>query len=227
MSIENGQFTKSGNLWVPNGSPVLEWDKQPRPVVPIGEKTSTKVSPWLTTSRQKVRFPNGHEGEFTYVDDDYAAATTVPLDRRRGKAGIVLARQYRFPSDSQSWEVPAGRPDEGETDLEAAVREVEEEIGYSPRLIEQLPSQIEHVGRGNSRSNTFVGADLKEVGQRLDATEAIKDVEWFTYESVRKMIVDGGINTAHTIGAIGAAMAFIEESPDHEIARYWNGRSQR
>ena len=46
---------------------------------------------------------------------------------------VLLARQYRHAAGTSLWELPAGRIDKGETELEGAQRELLEETGYSAR----------------------------------------------------------------------------------------------
>ena len=51
---------------------------------------------------------------------------------------VVLVRQYRHSIRRETWELPAGSLDPGETAESAAARECEEEIGLVPGRIERL-----------------------------------------------------------------------------------------
>jgi 8-oxo-dGTP diphosphatase len=58
---------------------------------------------------------------------------------RRGADGsleVLLVHRSQY----DDWTVPKGKVEEGETDEECAVREVEEEAGLRGRLLEELPS---------------------------------------------------------------------------------------
>lgn len=61
--------------------------------------------------------------------DSVAVLLSTPKDR------FVLLKQYRYATSKKSgngwiWEIPAGKIDFGETQEQAAVREVKEETGY-------------------------------------------------------------------------------------------------
>jgi ADP-ribose pyrophosphatase len=189
------------------------------PVEVIGDTELTVVNAHLTIARESVLFPNDQTGEFTYVKDPYVATSVVPYDKRHGQKGLVLVEQYRHPSRSWGWEVPAGRPDPGETSRQAAERELVEEAGLEAALWHQLPSQNTFIGRGNSKVDTYIAAGLEEVGMTHDSEEVINAVEWFPMDSVYGMMLSGEINSSHTLGALALAGAFIQANPNHPIAR--------
>eukprot|EP00929_Paragymnodinium_shiwhaense_P084492 TRINITY_DN45180_c0_g1_i2.p1 TRINITY_DN45180_c0_g1~~TRINITY_DN45180_c0_g1_i2.p1 ORF type:complete len:337 (-),score=34.16 TRINITY_DN45180_c0_g1_i2:133-993(-) len=60
------------------------------------------------------------------------AADVLAIVRRKGREpAVVLVLNYRPPVDTFVVELPAGLVDEGETALEAAVRELKEETGFT------------------------------------------------------------------------------------------------
>ena len=80
------------------------------------------------------RFPNGSEHQVEIVRH----APSVVLIPIEADGRIVIVRQYRAPLDRNTWELPAGRVDEGESAEEAASRECEEEIGRVPHRLERI-----------------------------------------------------------------------------------------
>ena len=66
---------------------------------------------------------------------------------RRGAGGVEVAVAHRPHRDD--WSLPKGKLDPGETWEQAALREVEEEIGFRCRLGRELPSVAydDHHGR--------------------------------------------------------------------------------
>ncbi|MEM7272541.1 MAG: CoA pyrophosphatase [Actinomycetota bacterium] len=63
------------------------------------------------------------------VDPD---TLTGRVDGTAGGAAIILTRRgARLASHTSQWALPGGRVDDGETPLDAAIREIEEEIGLA------------------------------------------------------------------------------------------------
>lgn len=186
----------------------------------IGDSKLVVVSPHLRYRVDQVRFPNGTLGEYTYIDDDYAASAVVPFDNRKGSRNTLLIRQERYPSQSIGWEIPAGRPEKNETPEQAAKRELEEEAGITADHWHQLPRQFENIGRGNSRSDLFVASGVHGTQSNPDLSEIISDVRWFPMRDVEEMILDGGINSGHTIASLSIANTFVDRNPEHPISKH-------
>ena len=99
----------------------------------------SKPSPWDVLSdeqeadchifearRLRCRHPDGREGDFFVLDtSDWVNVVALTPSNE-----LILVRQYRFGSDKLSWEVPGGVIDPGESPVEAAVRELQEETGF-------------------------------------------------------------------------------------------------
>ena len=75
----------------------------------------------------RFEHPNRPRGkEFLTIDaPDWAIVVPVTPDGR-----LVTVRQFRFGVEAFSWELPGGVIDEGESAIDAAVRELAEETGY-------------------------------------------------------------------------------------------------
>ena len=84
--------------------------------------------PWMRVRCDKVQLPDGRVHEEYYVLS-YPSWVNVIAETEEGD--IILERQYRHGLDIVSTEICAGVMEEGETPLEAAQRELEEETGYT------------------------------------------------------------------------------------------------
>lgn len=128
---------------------------------------------------------------------------TVRVDRFRHEDGAVVEREVvdlpgavgivahddlhvwliRQPREATGegalLEIPAGRLDvDGEAPLDAARRELAEEIGRSARTWEPLVSFYSSPGFTNERVHLFGATDLEESHARPDDEERIEVVAW-------------------------------------------------
>ncbi|RTH28708.1 NUDIX hydrolase, partial [Thermus scotoductus] len=76
--------------------------------------------------KERVRTHTGKELTYIYRPGPVAASFVLPVT---DKATALLIRQYRHPTGKFLLEIPAGKVDPGETPLEAAQRELLEEVG--------------------------------------------------------------------------------------------------
>ncbi|RTH20938.1 ADP-ribose pyrophosphatase, partial [Thermus scotoductus] len=86
--------------------------------------------------KERVRTHTGKELTYIYRPGPVAASFVLPVT---DKATALLIRQYRHPTGKFLLEIPAGKVDPGETPLEAAQRELLEEVGAEARRFFPLP----------------------------------------------------------------------------------------
>jgi ADP-ribose pyrophosphatase len=83
----------------------------------------------IRLDRDTVRLPNGAETTREVVRHPGAVAVVALKEDN-----ILLVRQYRYPIEQITLEIPAGKLDKGEAPLVCAERELREETGYSGKL---------------------------------------------------------------------------------------------
>jgi ADP-ribose diphosphatase len=84
---------------------------------------------FLEVRRDEVQLPDGRPATREYIRHPGAVAVVPILDDGR----LVLVRQYRYPVAKVLLEWPAGKRDDGESTLACAMRELQEETGYTAR----------------------------------------------------------------------------------------------
>ncbi|HZF79715.1 MAG TPA: NUDIX hydrolase [Rubrivivax sp.] len=89
---------------------------------------------FLELRRDDVQLPDGQAATREYVRHGGAVAVIALLDadaQGHPDPHVVLARQYRYPVAKVLLELPAGKLETGEAQLACAVRELQEETGYT------------------------------------------------------------------------------------------------
>ena len=117
---------------------------------------------------------------------------------------LILVKQYRKAIERTSVEIPAGKLEKGENadPKAAALRELEEEIGYTADL-ELLYDFYSAIGFCNERIKLYGATNLKKVEnpRPQDADETLELLE-VTLKEAKDLILSGEICDAKTIMAI-------------------------
>jgi 8-oxo-dGTP diphosphatase len=104
---------------------------------------------------------------------------------RRGDAGAVeVVLVHRAAYDD--WTFPKGKLDDGETEAEAALREVEEETGLRARLGRELTTTSYHDSRG--RPKTVRYWEMSPVDGVLAPAHEIDDARWVPIDEAARML---------------------------------------
>lgn len=156
----------------------------------------------------QVRFPDGSSGEMEVVRHPGASAILPFLSDPAGDdPQILLLRQYRYVADSYLYEIPAGKLDAGESPLECASRELQEETGCTAERIEHLFTTFTTPGFTDERIHVFMAVGLTQGSPATEADEFL-EVETVTLSRALHMIQQGEIHDAKTALAILYAAGF-------------------
>ncbi len=101
---------------------------------------------------------------------------------------VILINQFRAPLGRWILEAPAGIIEEGETYLEAARRELEEEAGYRAGKIKKMSSVHLSPGYSDELIHIVYAEDLEYVGAHPEPTEFIKVVKMNIDEAVANIL---------------------------------------
>jgi ADP-ribose pyrophosphatase len=157
-------------------------------------------------SLDKVRFPNGKEGELEFIRHRGAAAV-IPLmgELDHEDPEVVLIRQYRYAADGVVYEIPAGLPEGEESWESCARRELEEETGYRGGDFRPLTSLFTTPGFTNEKIHFFLATNLTQGQTRRDEDEFIEVVH-LPFSEVLSLIERGEIIDGKSV----AGLLFVE-----------------
>ena len=89
---------------------------------------------------------------------------------------VILVRQYRYAVVKTLLEIPAGGMEVGENPRQSAIRELEEETGYSAGSMEQIGGAYAAPGYSTEFLYLYLATGLKPGTSRNDEDEAIEVV---------------------------------------------------
>lgn len=167
---------------------------------PLEEEVVYKNA-WITLKRDRVRRPDGSEAEWGKLEIA-PAVFMVPVNE---KNEVYLMKQYRYPSREEFWEVSSGGS-EGQDPLEAAKRELHEELSLQAETWTQLDVFWPYPAFSNERAFVFLAQQLSQVTNTNDLVEeGIRDVTPMPFTEAIRMIKEGEITHGATIVSLTLA----------------------
>lgn len=167
------------------------------------EETTIRTTPVfqgriISLQVDEVRLPNGETATREIVKHPGAVAVLALVDNK-----MLVVEQYRKPLEKSQVEIPAGKLDEGEEPLTAAMRELEEETGFRSGSIRLISSFYTSPGFADELIHLYVAEDLTKGNVNLDEDEFL-ECEAITLEQAEQYIADRRISDAKTIMAVYA-----------------------
>ncbi len=152
-----------------------------------------------------VLLPNGRNATREVVEHR-PSVVIVPVD---ADGNAILVRQYRYPAEQVLLEAPAGVVEESETPDDCAMRELQEEIGFSSRDLRALGGFWMSPGYCTEFMYAYLAKDLVPSRLEADADESI-EVERVSISRVSRLIRLGEIQDAKTIAALLMAVYLFD-----------------
>jgi 8-oxo-dGTP pyrophosphatase MutT (NUDIX family) len=165
-------------------------------------KTTRKVykNPWIRVREDEVVRPDGGDGIYGVVEFEPAVAIVALTD----DGDVYLVGQYRYPTQSYSWEVIEGYALTGESPTDAARRELREESG----LLASDWTELGHIEISNSVTDQigfmFLARGLSQGEASPDVTEQLSLVKVPLAEALAA-VMDGRMFDAFSVCALTRA----------------------
>jgi ADP-ribose pyrophosphatase len=137
---------------------------------------------------------DGRRFDYLYLESPTDAVATVALT---DDGCVILTRQYRHPVGRVIYDLPAGRPEMGESPQQAAARELEEETGYRAARWRRLAYFNQFPGAMQVGTHLFLAQGLTPGEQKLDRYEDVEVVKMSFAKALslvtRDQVIDGSM----------------------------------
>jgi len=124
---------------------------------------------WIRVREDAVLRPDGRRGIYGVVE----MGPCVGVVALTSDGEVYLVGQYRYPTETYSWEIIAGGADAGEDLLAAARREMREETGVAAARLTSLGTCQISNGVTDQVGHLYVAEGLTAGAAMPDATEQL------------------------------------------------------
>jgi ADP-ribose pyrophosphatase len=153
---------------------------------------------WVTTDH--VEEPGGVRARRDVIHHS-GSVVVLAVDDSGAIPRVLLERQYRHAAQSYLWELPAGRIDPGEKELEGAKRELIEETGYTASKWRRILKFYASPGFVAETMAVFLATGLR-AGEAQPEEDEIISKRMVPLPTAVQMVVRGTIQDAKTISSV-------------------------
>jgi ADP-ribose diphosphatase len=157
-----------------------------------------------------LQFSNGTRTQYErLVSSPYGAVLIIPV---MDDGTVLLIREYAAGTGRYELGLPKGRIEQGEDLLEAANREIKEEIGYGARNLTQMTSLTLAPGYLSHTTHIVLAQDLYPEQLEGDEPEPLEVIPWHLSE-LSELMAQDDLTEARSIAALFLAHNhFIEQN---------------
>ena len=156
--------------------------------------------PVFTVTTDHVQEPGGIEVRRDLIHHS-GSVVVLAVDDSGATPRVLLERQYRHAASDYLWELPAGRIDPGEKELQAAKRELLEETGYTATKWRRILKFYASPGFVAETMSVFLATGLRE-GEAQPEEDEIIYKRMVPLPTAVRMVLSGTIRDAKTISSV-------------------------
>lgn len=160
--------------------------------------TEVYDNPWITLTHEDVIIPNGKKGIYGKVHFKNYAVGIIPVDENNN---TWLVGQFRYALNEYSWEIPEGGALIPMDPLEAAKKELAEEVGLQAKKWKLIAKLHNSNSVTDEVAFIFVAKDLSETYAEPDETEVIEVKKLPLHEAIQ-MVLNGQITDSMSVAGL-------------------------
>jgi ADP-ribose pyrophosphatase len=149
---------------------------------------------FLKVHKDRIKLPNGAETTREYFRHPGAVVIIPVLE----DGSVLLERQFRYPNNRVFIELPAGKIDKGEDPLASAIRELQEETGYTASEWDFITTIHNAIAYSDEHLDIYLARGLEKGEQKLDEGEFLELIS-ASVDELLEMVRTGQISDVKTI----------------------------
>ncbi|MCD0446318.1 NUDIX hydrolase [Glycomyces sp. A-F 0318] len=148
----------------------------------------------------EVELPDGTRFEQWVHRSPAAAMAALVVDD-----AVLMLHRHRFVIDRWIFELPGGYCEPGETLIDCAAREAEEETGWRPVRLELLASFQPWVATADAEQHVFVSYGAEQITVDVDVNEAAT-LHWVPLKGIPSLIASGAVTGSASMVGLQAVL---------------------
>ena len=168
----------------------------------LSSKTVFEQS-WFKTKVDVCQLPDGRifDSYFTVEVPNWCNTIIITEDEK-----IVLIKQYRYPINKIIYELPGGLIEQNENPMQAALREMQEETGYTSNNIELISTVAANPALQSTTAYFYLATNaVKTQKQNFDEFEELT-IELVDKTTIKELLTNNALQHGVQVGAIYQAL---------------------
>ena len=149
---------------------------------------------FFDVNKDRIRLPDGGEATREYIRHP-GAVVILPLFEDKT---VLVERQFRYPLHRVFVEFPAGKIDKGEDTLASAMRELEEETGYTASHWWYVTTIHNAIGYSDEQLFVYLAQGLKAGTAHCDEEEFIQTCR-IPLDELMQWVKEGKVSDVKTV----------------------------
>lgn len=167
-----------------------------------------------------LRFGNGREAEFERIAGNSPDRRSVIVIPFLDPDTVLLVREYAVGVEDFVLGLPQGMTEDGETSLQAANRELMEEVGYAARRLTRLCTLSLAPNCLSYRTDVIMAENLRPGRLPGDEPEPLEIVRW-RLSNLPDLLGRSEITEARSVAALFLAQAHLQQRETQRAAARW------